>query len=134
MAQKERREEMIKKLRSPFSVLGVRFPSSIKLDGEEIPVESLVLTLGKKHLSEEDTLLIRGIILKLKEAIERNIRKMEGEEIPDEEFRKLYDETLMLKRALTELESLLSKSSFKDSKVKIEDYKRWLEYMRRILE
>jgi|Deesub1362B_J571_1020462.scaffolds.fasta_scaffold00071_88 hypothetical protein len=133
MLDRKERDKMVKKLRSPFSVFGVRLPSSITLEGEEIPVEKLVLKLGKKDLSNEDVLFIREIIKKLKNAIERRIQAMEREEISDEEFKNLYEETLILKRALLEFESLLSKTSLKDTSLKIEDYKRWLEYMKQIL-
>lgn len=133
MISREERRKLIKKLRSPFSTTGVRIPPEIYLEGEKIPVEELIIKLGKKELSGDEIFLINEIKKRLESKITENLRRMENEELEEKEFRRLYDETLVLKRALLEFDALLSKTSLKDTSYKIEDYKRWLEYMKQIL-
>ncbi|MDK2781669.1 MAG: hypothetical protein PWR13_697, partial [Archaeoglobi archaeon] len=69
MISREERERLIRRLRSPFSATGVRIPPRIYLEGEEIPVEELIVKLGKKELSKDDVLFINEMKRKLEKKI-----------------------------------------------------------------
>jgi len=134
----EEREHFLSELHRFLVWVGEQLPDIVEVDGEKIKVHDLVWRcIHKKQLSEQEKERIINLarLLETKEKFDETLLLKAN--LTREEAKKLYHESASLIRAIIDLREceegkIKLKESSEEIRKKIDDAKRWLDFLKTI--
>jgi hypothetical protein len=134
----EERERLISELHRFLAWVGEQLPDKVDVDGKTIKVHDIIWDcMHRKEFSEQDKEHFMELIRLLETKEKYDEETLARANLTREEAKKLYHETASLIRALIDLREceggkVKLKESGDDIRKKIDDARRWLDFLKSI--
>lgn len=133
----EEREHLLSMLHRILVWVGEPLPDTVEINRENVEIHELIWSCVQERISEQERKQLINLIHSLEEKEVYNEDILKNSNITLEEAQRLYHETASLIRAITDLKTCEAgefklKVSRHEIENKIEDTKRWLNFMKSV--